>query len=55
VATSAKKMVWVSAKGQKHRVDTGTGAAPCGLKFKEPWPVCNRTDPMCTRCTQGMR
>jgi hypothetical protein len=50
----AKNTVWVSHKGQKHRVDTASGKT-CGLRFKEPWPECNRTDSMCKTCTSGMR
>jgi len=52
---TSKKPVWVSHKGEKHRVDTATGNTACGLKFKPPWPACNRTDPMCKTCTHGMR
>jgi hypothetical protein len=51
----AKTTVWVSAKGRKHRVDTATGKTACGLRFEEPWPACNRTDPMCAECTHGMK
>lgn len=55
MATSSKKSVWVSHEGEKHRVDTTTGNAACGLKFTPPWPACNRADPMCKTCTRGMR
>lgn len=51
----AKKPVWVSAKGEKHRVDPDTGKAPCGLRFSAPYPACNRSDPMCKGCITGMR
>lgn len=50
-----KKTVWVSAKGYKHRVDTDSGKAACGLSFKEPWPPCNRSDPMCAVCMRPSR
>lgn len=51
----AKKTVWVSAGGHKHRVDTASGATPCGLRFREPWPACARSDPICKACAQAAR
>lgn len=51
----AAKPVWISAKGEKHRLDPATGKTVCGLKFKAPFPACNRSDPICRTCMRPMR
>jgi hypothetical protein len=52
---AAAKPVWISAKGEKHRLDPATGMTVCGLEFKAPFPACKRSDPMCRTCTSRMR
>jgi hypothetical protein len=47
---ATKDTIWISAKGHKHRLSTATGKTGCGLKFKQPFPACNRSDPICKSC-----
>jgi hypothetical protein len=47
---AAPKPIWISASGAKHRLDPATGTTTCGLHFTEPYPACNRADPMCKPC-----
>jgi hypothetical protein len=52
---TANQTVSISAKGSKHRLDPGTGRTTCGLAFEAPYPACNRADPICKKCTRGVR
>jgi hypothetical protein len=47
---AAVKPIWISAQGAKHRLDPATGTTTCGMAFEEPYPGCNRGDPMCKAC-----
>ena len=50
VLVATVKPIWISAKGLKHKLDPKVGKTVCGLTFKEPYPDCNRADPMCKSC-----
>jgi hypothetical protein len=51
----AGALLWISHQGLKHRLDPTTSATSCGLHFTEPFPDCNRADPICKGCMRAMR